>query len=95
MYSLGSHKQQDFEMSFQTLRPDASIYTFEILAQNLPDEKDRKEGLHYFNIGLGYDKSQPILKSLKEMMTMLNHTYIDVLKMDIEGWEWQWVVSFI
>lgn len=93
VYSFGSNKEQDFELAFKKIRPDAEVHTFELVADNLPDDKDRDENLHYYNIGLGYDPSDKIFKSLKEIMTMLNHTYIDVLKMDIEGFEWHWIVS--
>ena len=85
VYSLGSNKQQDFESAFLKLRPDSNIFTFEIAKDNIPDESLRNNKVKWFNIGLGYTSGHSNLKTLTEMMKMLNHTYIDVLKMDIEG----------
>eukprot|EP01042_Synura_sphagnicola_P000542 gene542-581_t len=45
----------------------------------------------FFNIGLGYNNSDPIFKSLAELMKMNGHNYIDVLKMDVEGAEWEFL----
>jgi len=85
VYSLGSNKQQDFETAFLKLRPDSNIFTFELAKNNIPDESVRNSRVKWFNIGLGYTSGLSNLKTLTDMMKMLNHTYIDVLKMDIEG----------
>lgn len=91
VYSFGSNRQQDFETAMKQLRPDSSIFTFEIEADLLPAIEEREPGVQFFNIGLGYSKDSPVLKSFSEIMTMLNHSYVDVVKMDIEGYEWHWI----
>jgi len=95
VYSFGSHKQQDFETAILQLRPDASVFTFELAPEMIPAISDRVHGVQFFNIGLGYEKKNEKtgveFKSFAEIMTMLNHTYVDVVKMDVEGYEWHWI----
>lgn len=90
VYSLGSNKKQDFEISFLHLRPDSKIFVYEINAEKLPPNRLRRIQIAYHAIGLGYEKSNSSvqLMTLHDMMTANNHSYIDVLKMDIEGFEW-------
>lgn len=93
IYSFGSAKHQQFELSLIQLRPDAQIYTFEIDAAQLPPMESRHPSIHYYNIGLGYAASTAgkTIKSLQTIMKELGHNYVDVLKMDIEGFEWEWL----
>ena len=81
-------------MDLLKLRPDADINIFEIEPSRLPPENERNSRIKYHSIGLGgYDNtvSKYSVKPLSEMMSFLNHTYIDVLKMDIEGFEFQFL----
>lgn len=91
VYSFGSNQQQDFEKSILFYRPDALVYTFEIQPDQLPRERDPQ--IVYTILGLGpTDNSKPIkMLLLHEIMKSLNHTYVDVLKIDIEGGEHAWV----
>ena len=86
VYSFGSHQQQDFELAFLRLRPDAEIHIFEIDPTQLPAMQLRHESIRYNAVGLGYVNSDGFtVKSLKDIMEQNNHKYIDVLKMDVEG----------
>jgi len=91
VYSFGSNKQQDFEMALLKLRSDSKIYTFEIDKTHLPDHDQRIPGVEYFNIGLGYGSSNSVLMSIREIMEKLGHSYIDILKIDIEGHEFEFI----
>ncbi len=95
VYSFGSNRKQDFELSILKLRPDASIHIFELIPGNLPQEVDRDSRIHYNSVGLGgYDNSTDmnyVVKTMRELMSDRNHTYIDILKMDIEGVEFNWL----
>lgn len=91
VYSFGSNRQQDFETSILNYRPDSLVYVFEINHDNLPKTADRHPQIHYFNLGLGPKTPKPLKKKmmlLSEIMGMLQHTYVDVLKVDIEGSEY-------
>lgn len=89
IYSLGS-KDQDFELGVLKYRPEAEIYVFELKSINIPPEAEQDPRITYYNIGLGYNDPKK-LKPLVEMMRTLEHTYIDILKMDIEYAEWHWL----
>ena len=81
-------------MDLLKLRPDADINIFEIEPSRLPPENERNSRINYHSTGLGgYDNTvnKFSVKPLWEMMSFLNHTYIDVLKMDIEGFEFQFL----
>ena len=86
---MGS-KDQDFELGVLKCRPDAEIYVFELKSINIPPEAEQDPRITYYNIGLGYNDPKK-LKPLVEMMRTLEHTYIDILKMDIEYAEWHWL----
>ena len=88
VYSFGSNKDQTFEESFLRLRPDAKIFIFEMSKNKLPNK--RLPSIEYHVMGLGYRKGSHF-RSLRATMQMLNHQYIDVLKVDIEGSEWDFV----
>ena len=89
VYSLGS-KDQDFELGVLKYRPDSEIYVFELKSINIPPESEQDSRISYYNIGLGYNDPKK-LKPLVEMMRMLEHKYIDILKIDIEYAEWHWI----
>ena len=57
VYSFGSFRNQEFELAFLRLRPDAKIYVFEIDPKNLPPENVRHERIKYHSIGIGYENS--------------------------------------
>ena len=90
VYSFGSFGDQSFEIDLLKVRPDADINVFDIVATRLPPMNERNPKIKYHAIGLGgYDNSPSTsnVKPLWELMNSLNHTYIDILKMDIEGFE--------
>eukprot|EP01041_Mallomonas_annulata_P003811 gene3811-7584_t len=95
VYSFGSNQQVDFEEGILDIRPDADIHIYEINKLNIPPPKSRHHKFHYNLIGLGYGgnagKAAPSgakMDSLQHIMKLNHHSYIDILKMDIEGFEW-------
>lgn len=100
IYSFGSNRQQDFEEAILRLRPDAKIFVYELIPDHLPLLSKRDDRISYNAVGLGgYDvkgadeeasdgfKMRPMRLLMKEN----NHTYVDILKMDIEGVEFDWL----
>ena len=106
VYSLGSNRKQDFEIAFLRHRSDAQVWTFDLLESHLPPADQRISSISYNAVGLGGWQDRPIrskpgsqadgapliLQPLSEIMRERNHSYIDVLKMDIEGHEWLWIL---
>eukprot|EP01035_Chromulina_nebulosa_P029074 gene29074-38498_t len=91
VYSFGSNLQTDFERAFYDLRKDSKIYVFEIDKTKIPTiSSPYNESIFIFNRGLGYQKRNDLF-TLTELMKEFGHTYIDVLKMDIESMEWQFI----
>mmetsp|Transcript_637 Transcript_637/g.1101 ORF Transcript_637/g.1101 Transcript_637/m.1101 type:complete len:293 (+) Transcript_637:1-879(+) len=97
VYSYGSHQDHAFELAFLSLRPDAKIYIFEIFADMLPPVQIRDPRIEYVAIGLGgwdgkdvTDTGLPV-RTMQNTMKFYNHRYVDVLKMDVEGYEFLWL----
>ena len=94
VYSFGSNQQQDFENGILHRRPDALIWTHDVLESHLPLVKDRISKVHYTATGLGsteQNKDDLKFKLLSDFMMERGHTYIDILKVDIEGGEYSWI----
>ena len=92
VYSFGSNQNQIFELALLKLRPDSKIHIFDVSEEKLPLPKERDNRIKYFPIALGgYNNKSHHMKTLKEMMNFNQHRYIDVLKMDIEAAEYDWI----
>ena len=57
-----------------------------------PDEyNDDRIVMHHLGLGPKSNDVDFPMAMLQDIMTMLNHTYVDVLKVDIEGGEHIWI----
>ena len=96
VYSFGSNQQQDFEVAVLHQRPDARIWTHDLLESNLPNPKDRLPMINYTATALGpssQNNGNQKFKLLKDFMKERGHTYIDILKVDIESGEFPWIAN--
>ncbi len=99
VYSFGSNQQQDFEEAVLKLRPDAKVYVFELIPSHLPAVENRDSRIKYNAIGLGgYDGIAPpqglesfTYKTMLQIMQENKHSFVDIVKMDIEGVEFTWL----
>jgi FkbM family methyltransferase len=92
VYSYGSNQNQIFEQALLKLRPDSKIFVFDISEEKLPIKELRDKKISYIPIALGgYQNKSVNFLTLKDMMKKNKHTYIDVLKMDIEAAEYDWL----
>jgi len=82
VYSMGSNGQHDFEDDIMAYT-ECEIHTFD-MDDYSKAFKGTRVHFHKSKIGDGKDGTQSITGWMKE----LNHTYIDVLKIDIEGGEY-------
>lgn len=96
VYSLGSRGDISFEEEIlrktacevHTFDPDLSVDTESYVKSALP-------GLHFHAIGIGRNNGTLLtslddgkLYSIQDVMANLGHKWVDILKIDIEGHEW-------
>ena len=92
VYSFGNNRQQDFEQSVLFYRPDSQIFNFDLFETSLSPLNLRDPKVKFTVTGLGSrSNSSDTMKLLHELMRDNNHTYIDILKIDIEGGEFTWL----
>lgn len=103
IYSIGSHNHWEFEQDMLK-KTKCQIHTFDCTGQAARFTKMPNSDRQYFHHiclggterkGLGAGKACKSVASLcgdtmtlGQIQTLLGHSKIDLLKMDIEGWEW-------
>ena len=98
VYTFGSNHHFIFERSILSSRPDSKIHIF----QSDSSTEDPIDTIHVdheqftiHSIGLGTKNSDnienPMTSTLKDIMLKLNHTYVDILIIDIQGNEHKWI----
>jgi hypothetical protein len=99
VYSFGSNNDPSFELALLKIRPDCEVHIFELDKNRIP-KNIAHPNINFHAIGIGYKEDIESNKnpnfhflSLDQIMKMLNHTHIDILKMDVEGAEWGFVVN--
>lgn len=101
VYSIGGNNNWDFELDLLKKTP-CEIHTFDCTGQKSRFQKPNHDRLHFHHICMaaepvpapktcpkngGWTICGPMM-TIQQLQTMLNHTRIDLLKMDIEGFEW-------
>ena len=99
VYSIGGNNQWKFELDILS-RTRSNVHTFDCTGDFARFHKPDHGRIHFHHIclsdkyvapNLTCDKSRGVcgaMMTLKEIQIMLNHSRIDFLKMDIEGYEW-------
>lgn len=83
-YSLGCFGVTDFERNFNIITHNqCEVHVFDPAHYNLGTLRAT-----YHQVRIGRDEPYRNEKSLQTIMNELGHTHLDVLKMDIEGSEW-------
>ena len=100
VYSMGSGQRFAFEERVRTLAPGCEIHTFDPTTTSSSKETDHPHGKEFYDqyhdeYGFGgvdstNDGRFPV-KSLATIMKELNHTHVDYLKVDVEGYEWDFL----
>lgn len=93
VYSIGSNNEFSFEERVRFVAPGCEIHTFD------PTVKETGEGKRFYDqyhdtYGLGgidSDQGRFPIRSIESIMKELNHNYIDFLKVDVEGYEWDFL----
>jgi len=102
IYSIGGNNMWEFELDLLN-RTTCEIHTFDCTGSKARFHKPENNRLTFHHICLGSvpqpapqidctDKKRGTIcgpiKTLKDIQSMLGHTQIDLLKFDIEGYEW-------
>jgi len=101
IYSIGGNNKWNFELDLLQKTPCA-IHTFDCTGPPRRFEKPEHDRLHFHHVCLGTEHEDAIAPeacrwvqgkcgatwTLLEMQQQLGHNRIDLLKIDIEGWEW-------
>ena len=93
IYSLGSNAETSFETDV-ALETECEIHVFDPTQSSVPMPATHRSGndnFHAYAIGNPAQNSTWQTKSLEAVMSGLGHAWIDVLKMDIEGGEWDFL----
>lgn len=98
VYSIGGNNQWEFEMDALAKTP-CEVHTFDCTGSIDRFRKPPNGRLHFHHVCLGTSHEDAATEctglekcgetwTLLEMQNRLGHTRIDLLKVDIEGWEW-------
>jgi hypothetical protein len=100
IYSFGVNDESTFEAEMLARIPSAQIYAFDYSVESLGPQlsPSHSSRAHFSQVGLGPKDEfaeHPQFFKLSTMMVRNNHSYIDILKIDIEGSEYEALVSFM
>lgn len=100
IYSFGVNDESTFEAEMLARIPSAQIFAFDFSVERFgPQISPSNSGrAHFSKVGLGakdeFDKS-PQFFTLASLMQQNKHIYIDILKIDIEGAEYEALDAFM
>jgi len=104
MYSFGINGESSFEADIMKVAPGCELYGYDFSVNSFgPEielEWDLKRRSHFFPYGLGHKDAfsptdNPKMYTLRTLMERNGHNFIDVLKIDIEGGEFDSLEAFI
>ena len=100
VYSIGGNNNWDFELDLLAKTP-CQVHTFDCTGPKSRFKKPDKIRLHFHHICVaaefipapkscdnGPETICGSMMTIQQIQSLLNHTRIDLLKMDIEGFEW-------
>lgn len=108
VYSIGSNNYWEFELEILEKTP-CTVYTFDCTGPRSRFTVPKHDRLHFFHVCLGAEpvpapktlgpeifNSTVIgeIMTLHQIQKMLKHNRIDLLKFDIEGYEWPLIESW-
>lgn len=102
IYSFGINGESSFEEALLTAAPQCEIWGYDFSVASFgPEIRDNAllhARSHFFPYALGGQDSpysDPPVFTLQSLMRQNGHTFIDVLKIDIEGAEFESLASFV
>lgn len=100
IYSFGVNDESTFEAEMLARIPSAQIYAFDFSVDKFGPQLSPSHAsrAHFFKVGLGAKNEpnkSPAFYRLSGLMLMNNHSYIDILKIDVEGAEFDALDAFM
>ncbi|EAU87466.2 hypothetical protein CC1G_02225 [Coprinopsis cinerea okayama7 len=100
VYSFGINNESSFEAEILERTNHCQIWGYDFSVPSFGPEihLSLANRTHFSDVGLaGEDQpgGNPPMYRLETLMKLNNHTHIDILKMDIEGWEFESLRTFI
>ncbi|KAG0650504.1 hypothetical protein D0Z07_3342 [Hyphodiscus hymeniophilus] len=94
IYSFGVNDESTFEAEMLARIPSAQVYAFDYSVTSFGPQLSPSYSAraHFNQFGLGFmdePTKKPPFFTLSTLMAQNNHTYIDILKIDIEGSEYE------
>ncbi|KAH6716043.1 methyltransferase domain-containing protein [Leptodontidium sp. MPI-SDFR-AT-0119] len=100
IYSFGVNDESTFEAEMLARIPSAQIFAYDFSVERIGSQipPAHSARVHFSKVGLGgKDESAktPPFFTLQTLMDQNKHTYIDILKIDIEGGEYEALDAFM
>lgn len=102
IYSFGINGESSFEAALLKAAPQCEIWGYDFSVKSfgpeVEDEPDLKARAHFFPYALGSEDApdaNPPTFTLQTLMQQNGHSFIDVLKVDVEGAEFDALSSFV
>jgi hypothetical protein len=102
VYSFGVNLESSFEAEILSNTENCEVWGYDFSVRKfgpeIPQSLQNRTHFHAFGLS-GSDKhgpgDVPPMYTLKSLMEMNGHTHIDILKIDIEGWEFETMTTLI
>ncbi|KAF9523667.1 methyltransferase domain-containing protein [Crepidotus variabilis] len=102
VYSFGINYESSFEAQILGHTQDCQIYGYDFSVKSfgpeIPSNQAHRTHFHAFGLS-GSDKhgpdDNPPMYTLESLMKMNGHKHIDLLKIDIEGWEFETLTTLL
>lgn len=102
VYSVGINYESSFEAEILANTRNCKIWGYDFTVRSfgpqIPRSMASRTNFHAFGLG-GEDKhgpqDTPPMYTLDSLMKMNGHTHIDILKIDIEGWEFETLTTLV
>ncbi|KAF8265518.1 methyltransferase domain-containing protein [Lactarius quietus] len=104
IYSFGIDKDSSFESALMKRAPSCEVWGFDFKVDNwgpeIAGDQAHKERAHFLRFALGgtdkhNETDNPKYWTLDSLMKYNGHTFIDILKIDIEGDEFDALTAFL
>ncbi|KAI5989787.1 methyltransferase domain-containing protein [Pisolithus orientalis] len=94
IYTFGMYYETSFEAEMLERTQHCQVWGYDYRSNSFGSSKLNNYRAHFFPYGLAHvDAHSPHdeqkLYTLKTLMEMNKHTHIDILKVDVEGWEFE------